>query len=583
MSVMIILDVAFIREIRVSFKTWRKKMMSTHNNKKNQEYIKDLYKRIDVWAIQFETAGSIIYEYYTESKAEGTNYVIARIGSANTLFDKAAASEKRKGMVLMAELYALEMRKPKGEESLLEEVNKNFRYPDKEGRLHIAWDVVYNYLLEHFIYKTPKETQQPKVFEDGIYVDAEIQIKQGLNEILGYEINSYKISEIIKYLARNSFVCLDDFDSDLGYIPMLNGLVNLKTGKLEAFDSEKMFTQALPVMYDPDASTEPIEAFVYSVVHSEDVKCIQEIYGYTLYLGYPAAKLFWFNGNGRNGKSTVMNFLKEILGEDGFSNVDLSSLDGLHRFSLARMIGKRLNISSEPGTNRTMETELMKKLTGGDSVDAEIKGVQKVVTFTNHAKMIVAGNNPPEIKDSSVGFNSRLLVIGFPNSFEDNNANPDFVPEFVAEYGNAGIFNWALEGLDRLRSNNWIFSGSRWQDEAKATMLRKSQSVKQFVAEWTEASQQDALEEDKLFEYFGKWCIKYKVRSMPRLRFIQEMNMIDVVYRSRDWIDKAQVYRFHGIKIKDSIEAMIILDSLSVEFSPEKTSLEDIDQAAGSA
>lgn len=549
----------------------------------SRDYINALYQKIDAWAAQFKTTGSVLYEYFPESITEGTDYVINRIGRVNTLFDKAAASEKRKGMALMAERYALEMQKTKEEESLLEAVNKDFRYPDKEGRLHIAWDVVYNYLLEHFIYKTPKETQQPKVFENGIYADAEIQIKKGLNEILGYEINSYKLSEISKFIARNSFVDLDDFDSDLEYIPMLNGLVNLKTGKLEAFDSEKMFTQALPVIYDPEASTEHIEAFMHTVVHPEDVACIQEIYGYTLYLGYPSAKLFWFDGAGRNGKSTVINFLKEILGNDSFSNVDMSSLDGLHRFSLARMVGKRLNISSEPGTNRTMETELMKKLTGGDSIDAEMKGIQKPVTFTNHAKMLVAGNNPPQIKDSSFGFNSRLLVIGFPNTFEDNNANPNFVRDFIAEYGNEEIFNWALAGLQRLRSNNWIFSGSRWQDATKSTMMRKSQPIKQFIAEWTETSQQDALEEDNLFRFFGKWCIKYKIRSMPRLRFIQEMNMIDVVYRSRDFVDNAQVYRFHGIKIKDSIEAMIILDNLSVESSPEKKRLDDIGQATRSA
>ena len=125
--------------------------MKTTPNNKNQEYIKDLYHKIDTWAAQFETAGSIIYEYYLESQAEGTNYVIDRISRVNTLFDKAEASEKRKGIALMRELFFSKKKEggrlkkaPKKEEDVFLSTSKI----EHEGLLY---EEVYRGTLNFFI------------------------------------------------------------------------------------------------------------------------------------------------------------------------------------------------------------------------------------------------------------------------------------------------------------------------------------------------------------------------------------------------------------------------------------------------
>ena len=56
---------------------------------------------------------------------------------------------------------------------------------------------------------------------------------------------------------------------------------------------------------------------------------------------------------------------------------------------------------------------LLKKITGEDSLDAEVKGKQKRISFRNVAKVFVLGNEFPKVKDSSVAFQERTLILGF--------------------------------------------------------------------------------------------------------------------------------------------------------------------------
>jgi putative DNA primase/helicase len=123
-------------------------------------------------------------------------------------------------------------------------------------------------------------------------------------------------------------------------------------------------------------------------------------------------------------------------------------LDGDHRFSVAQLYGKLVNVCNEPSTLITLQTALLKKITGEDSLDAEVKGKQKRLSFRNVAKVFVLGNEFPKINDSSVAFQERTLILKFPNSFRGKDQIDNIEQTWLSDPAEvSGIFNWMLEGL----------------------------------------------------------------------------------------------------------------------------------------
>ena len=75
----------------------------------------------------------------------------------------------------------------------------------------------------------------------------------------------------------------------------------------------------------------------------------------------------------------------------------------------------------------------------------------------NEAKLIFSANDLPKTPDNTVGFFSRWIIIEFCNQFGtlERPFNPNLDDELHTPKELSGFLNKALEGLARLRSNNW--------------------------------------------------------------------------------------------------------------------------------
>ena len=167
----------------------------------------------------------------------------------------------------------------------------------------------------------------------------------------------------------------------------------------------------------------------------------------------PKHKMMWFYGAGRNGKGRVIATLEAIVGGENCCYLELGELDGDHRFSVAQLYGKLVNVCSEPSTAIALQTALLKKITGEDSLDAEVKGKQKRISFRNVAKVFVLGNEFPKVNDSSVAFHERTLILRFPNSFKGKDQIDDIEQTWLKDPVEvSGIFNWMLRRSPSLKT-----------------------------------------------------------------------------------------------------------------------------------
>ena len=262
-----------------------------------------------------------------------------------------------------------------------------------------------------------------------------------------------------------------------------NGLLDPETQTFNDFNEKEMPLHHIPVNYNATATCPNWEEFIKQIVNPDDLATIQEWSGFLLLPDYRFHKLLWVHGVGRNGKGVWQRTMETILGEKNISGIGLEELDGNHRFALKQLYGKLFNPCSEPTTNKILQTPLLKKATGQDTIEAEIKGKQQRLAFRNYAKITVLANKFPKVMDQTTAFRERRLFIKFPNEFLGDNQIQNIEDNWLKiNDEKSGILNWMLTGLKRLLEQGH-FTESKSQQETEAEFLRHSDTIGAFLSE----------------------------------------------------------------------------------------------------
>ncbi|MBK5190959.1 MAG: hypothetical protein JJE19_05650 [Methanosarcinales archaeon] len=403
---------------------------------------------------------------------------------------------------------------------------KDLYYIDENGRKRINYEEVIENICQSFTFRVTRDTKTVYVYDNGIYREGDVDIEEYIEQLLGSDVNNRLVSELIGHIRRRYYTPRERFNEDKNYLPLQNGLLNLETLSLEDFDPEKIFTCKLPAEFDEKAGHAHYEDFFREVLYDEDVATMQEMFGYCLLPEHPAHKSFWLLGRGRNGKSQTGHLLTELLGAENCANVPLSQLDGEHRFAEARLFGKLANVVAEPGTKSQFSTPTFKAATGGDLLAGEEKGKQRVFLFNNFAKFIIYANRIPRIDDDTDAFWERVIVLDFPNQFIGSKAKKEHYKVLIKQDGLAGLLNWGLVGLKRLRENNWEFTGTKSQMKAKNNMRRQTQPIRAFLEDWTIFDSRHEILKELLYDAFKIYCEIHQILLPDEATFTREIKKI---------------------------------------------------------
>lgn len=251
-------------------------------------------------------------------------------------------------------------------------------------------------------------------------VNAEPYLEHLVNLILGQNERKSHYTNIVFLLKSKTYEQIE-FSKK---IACENGLLDLYMLELTPFNDKEMSFHSFPVTYNKDVDKVKLVnwlEFLKQVADPDDIPLLQEWFGYCLLPDFPKHKSLWVHGpDGRNGKGVFDRTIKGMVGENNYSTVGLERLDGIQRFVLKDLYGKLYNSSSEPLSNKIFQTEIFQKITGGDAIDGEFKGVNNLKRFTVYAKMTIYGNKFPRVKDPTPAFKKRMLFIEFPNTFSDS-------------------------------------------------------------------------------------------------------------------------------------------------------------------
>lgn len=314
------------------------------------------------------------------------------------------------------------------------------------------------------------------------------------------------------------------------YLVFNNGSFNLKTAAFEEniFHQDLFRTSILPFDYPKNIAEEPTHflKFLNTIFEGkqEMIDLMQKIFGYCLTDKCNANRFFLFYGNGGTGKSTLLNILTEMLGQDNVSTIDMNDLS--KTFLRTELYGKKANICQE-FDNDVNATNLVKIISEGGRIEAQYK-FKESFFFNATCKMLFATNNLPTVLDKSDGFFRRLLLIKFNHSFfKEGTMINNFLEEYLIPELPL-ITYWAIQGLSKLIQDKYVFN----EPEECKNFTKKFQIENDPVGTFLEENiiitndESDYVKKEDLVVSFNNWAQTMGFRSMNAATFFKHFRRL---------------------------------------------------------
>jgi len=308
------------------------------------------------------------------------------------------------------------------------------------------------------------------------------------------------VREIRKSLFSTSGVAKYPFDKLTNFIPVLNGVLWVKEdGSVELLPHSPLFgfTYIIPVKYDPNADCPNIKNFLQSLVNDEEsLEILYEIPASCLTRTTSFQYAYFLYGTGANGKSTYLNLVRKLLGEDNVSSVSLHDLCR-SRFRAACLIGKLANIYPDLSGVGLVSVDTLKALTGDDTITVEKKFMHPF-SFHNTARLIFSANEFPKVKKDDDAFWRRWIIVKFPNKFK---ANPHLFKKISTDEELSGFLNEVLKRLPKILNCTPTIV-----EDAKKEWIRHSDSLKAFYMDCIKMDNTSTISANDLYRAYCDYC-----------------------------------------------------------------------------
>lgn len=316
----------------------------------------------------------------------------------------------------------------------------------------------------------------------------------------------------LEFFCENELTIEDEtvIDDYPQYFNCENGLYNLDTMQLEPHSKEVYVTAQAGFSYDASATAPTFRQWLPEMLVKPDSKetdfalinLVQEMMGYCLTADTMHRVSFWIVGASGTGKSTLVNLMVKMM-KSYHKTIDLNQL-ATNRFLLATIAGKRLITSVEATAGVRLDDGVYKTLVSDDMILADVKN-RDPIEFVPQGKIVWAMNNLPYVGDRSGAVDSRVKIIPMTNAVPRSEWDLRLDEKLESEI--AGIFNFALEGLARLRKQGKFTRVS--QSESMADDYRRMQDI--YAAflhddEWCILSPDNSTQATTLYEAFTAWA-----------------------------------------------------------------------------
>jgi P4 family phage/plasmid primase-like protien len=333
------------------------------------------------------------------------------------------------------------------------------------------------------------------------------------------------------------------------FIALKNGLLSV-----DQLGSDRTYLQphtpnwfspvALPYEFDKNAQAPLWLQFLNEVLEgdAERIALLQEWFGLCLVPDTTFHTFLVLEGQGANGKSVVLDLLGALLGNENVSHVPLSAFG--ERFQLTPTLGKLANIAPDMDERERPNIGVLKQFVGGDRMYFDRKNIPGLQAKPT-ARLVMATNHRPTLTDTSEGLWRRMLLLPFRVTILPDQRDRELSQKLRGEL--PGIFNWALEGLERLRRQG-RFTKSSITAQAVEEYRHESNPVGMFLKEYCELSPTVAFPADELFGAYQQFCQLNGYPSVDASAFGKELKKaFPSVRRRKRTVNRRRAYVYEGL------------------------------------
>ena len=336
---------------------------------------------------------------------------------------------------------------------------------------------------------------------------------------------------LIKQFISTAYLPTPEPTNEAVFINLKNGTfeVTTKGTKLRQFDRADFLTYQLPFEYNPGAKAPIFQTYLNKVLPDiERQKVLAEFLGYVFVKNgnnnLKEEKALILYGTGANGKSVFFEVVNALLGNENVSSYSLQSLTDTMGYYRAMIANKLVNYASE--INGNLETSIFKQLCSGEPIEARLP-YGKPMQIKQYSKLVFNCNELPKEVEHTDAYFRRFLIIPFDITIPEHEQDKQLHTKII-ENELSGVFNWVLEGLNRLLEQK-RFSHCEAAKQAVQKYKTQSDSVKLFIEEnGYQPSPTDYKLIKDLYTTYRTFCLDDGFKPVNKTNFIKRLQSFGV-------------------------------------------------------
>jgi putative DNA primase/helicase len=361
----------------------------------------------------------------------------------------------------------------------------------------------------------------------------------------------------------------DGWDQNPWLLGCKNGVINLKTGKRRDGRPEDYIKTVCPVKWDDNATCPRWKSFLSEIFEGDQevVDFLQRLLGYSI-TGLRTEHIYpiLWGDHGRNGKGTIVETMKLILGDMAYKASTQMLMQGIQQKNsgpnsgLMKFRGARLVWTSEAQRQDSLDTSVVKSLSGGDTITARNPFDRKESVFTPSHTLFTLTNPLPRIDPDDDAFWTRVMLIPFNLSFVENpqkswERQKDGELENTLSQELPGILRWLVEGTQLWQKHG--FAIPKKLTTAKSIYRENEDIIRTFLQERCIVDLSDAAKKSismrvkakVLYAQYQEWCKESGYKPLNQKNFNTSIKR-----KLGEQKASGGVWTYRGVALNDGFE-----------------------------
>jgi putative DNA primase/helicase len=328
------------------------------------------------------------------------------------------------------------------------------------------------------------------------------------------------------------------WDSDKWALPVQNGVIDLKTGRLQPGKPKDYIRTVAPIEWDENAQCPRFLRFLNEIFADRDAQSraeliafLKRLFGYAI-TGLSEKAIFpiFYGKEGRNGKDTLFAVIKAIMGalagavsNDIFIDTKAMRPAGSATPHVCDLQGKRLVWGSETKQGDKLNVPQIKLFTGGGELSTrQLHGRQ--YTFDPSHTLFLMTNHRPHADAEEEAFWARACLIEFKMRFlpadevqgeyerpQDESLRETLMGEL------SGILAWLVQGC--LEYQEIGFKKPTSVKIATEEYRKSEDQIQVFLEDCCIVSDKCSIKAKTAYEAYKTWCFDNLHKPMNHILF----------------------------------------------------------------